>query len=753
MISFGSSRFAARARIAAATPLLLLAGNLGQVQTAAATEACAALDNAQCNPLDHEACGGTTCSGFLECELTTFRCATVPRGYGQPCKLRRCGAGLRCSVACGVCVDEAEEDLVSLPSSAAEAEDDSAASRDDVASASGGGRVATACGMSSTRVFRNWIGNVRTDHPLLAPEDDEALWSILEKARQGGCKVRPAGSGHSAPGVVAEESSEGDVVVVSLARYAASDADWATIALLNEGTQAPSVIVPAGMTQLELYAEIRPHGYFLETQTATFGFAMGGIVSNFVHGGAFGKGPIHDSVLKMRVMLWDGTVEVISDTDVLKYWRNGFGLLGFITAVELAVVRRPNFWFGTFTTQAPEGGWDSANFQAYIDGVKAEYTGAQFFMNPHDREILAVVQKDRDEPEAPAISDGDCKWSFGGVQCKPADLCSRQYRFGDWTLSQSCRSIARPVPATDEECLLSHNPTRNLSEACLSPDRCSLQPQLGDVSLDIGQFLDDVCRLRVPEPPDANTMTEAYEELLLENPLLGVDGTLVGDDRFQQAAYCLASRIGLQEPLVGLVMTTIPTLVRDAYLSTNDGFYNAESAPIPAPYLGYLIPAPELYGVLEEVARLDYVLTGPVEWRFVTIGNDTAVLQPGDPEPGEYAAIEALSLEIPGWTPADWRKQFRDVEAILKNAGGFPHTGKWFGMGEDDKGVIQPFQNVGAGDIFSSAQKQDFQAYAGTVDPLGLFWSGSMADYVFGVGESSLLDKVTSSEVEDSSEP
>eukprot|EP00985_Skeletonema_marinoi_P011657 scaffold5556_cov106-Skeletonema_marinoi.AAC.1 len=72
----------------------------------------------------------------------------------------------------------------------------------------------------------------------------------------------------------------------------------------------------------------------------------------------------------------------------------------------------------------------------------------------------------------------------------------------------------------------------------------------------------------------------------------------------------------------------------------------------------------------------------------------------------------------------------RKIETILKNAGGVPHTGKYFGMGLDDKGLIQPFMNVGPQDVFSERQKEQFRAYASTVDPEGLFWSGYMANTI-----------------------
>ena len=51
-------------------------------------------------------------------------------------------------------------------------------------------------------------------------------------------------------------------------------------------------------------------------------------------------------------------------------------------------------------------------------------------------------------------------------------------------------------------------------------------------------------------------------------------------------------------------------------------------------------------------------------------------------------------------------------------------------MGRDDNGLIRPFMNVGPHDVFSENQKEEFRAYADTVDPGGLFWAGYMADTI-----------------------
>ena len=180
-------------------------------------------------------------------------------------------------------------------------------------------------------------------------------------------------------------------------------------------------------------------------------------------------------------------------------------------------------------------------------------------------------------------------------------------------------------------------------------------------------------------------------------------------------------------------MREIPRLVREAYERTNDGFFIGEVIPLPTPFLGYLVPADRLFDVLDAMAKLDYVLNSPLEWRYVTFHDDDvgAVLQPGNIRAGEWAAVESLSIEIPGRTPDKWRQQFLDIEEIFKDVGGIPHTGKYFGMGTDDKGLIRPFQNVGQEDLFAEARMEEFRAYARNVDPNGLFRSGFMANHIF----------------------
>ncbi len=119
--------------------------------------------------------------------------------------------------------------------------------------------------------------------------------------------------------------------------------------------------------------------------------------------------------------------------------------------------------------------------------------------------------------------------------------------------------------------------------------------------------------------------------------MLGVTGVSVGDKRVEQDGICLASRVGLERVLLEFSQATIPSLVREAYDKTNDGFYVPVSLPVRMPLLGYLIPADMLFAVLDKITNLDYILSVPLAWRYVSFDNEkeSAVLQPGNIQSGE----------------------------------------------------------------------------------------------------------------------
>lgn len=544
--------------------------------------------------------------------------------------------------------------------------------------------MVTACGMSSALAFKTWSGLVETHAPVLFPQNDHDLRDILERARNGGCKVRPTGSTMSAPSSIMEETFESDTVVVSLDEYVASDPEWAETVLINEGAESAIVRASAGLTQLDLYSFIRPKHYFLPTITPSYFFTLGGLHASFVHGSSFGKGPYSDYVQSMRVMLYDGKIQHITDKEELRYWRNSFGLLGIILNVDLKVEKRPHFWTGIVPKQSLSGGWNQDSFDAHINQIKEEYTAGEWFLDPYTKEFAVVVQKDLNDNtrDKPVLQDSDCIWNFWNGQCEPSKECSYQYNFGDWGVNDSCRATYS-------------------SSTILHP------------------------------PPSVATMKQTYHELIRDNPMLGVTGPKI--EGGEQTVVRLASHAGLENLLPGIFFSIMSQEVKESYEKRNDGFWPKASLPLTMQLLEYLIPATNLFQVLNDIIDLKPELNLPLEWRFVTFDDkDSAHLNPGNIQSGEWACLQVLIFDVPGQNPDGWKNTFFEVEPILQQAGGTPHPAKIFGMAKDRNGMVQPFLDIPSNLLYNEAQKQEFREYARRMDPEMLFFSGFMADYISG---------------------
>merc|ERR1712241_214823 len=159
-------------------------------------------------------------------------------------------------------------------------------------------------------------------------------------AKQNRFTVRPAGATHSSGGLVTYWKNNRNVLVVSLAEYVAPG-EW-EYTFKEEATGKATVVVNAGWSPLQLYAHIRPRNYFLPTQPASPVFQLGGLVANCVH---------------------NGTSRVIDDEAELRYWRNSYGLLGFITSLEFTLDYRPQFQ-AYFKKQ--EVNWNEEDFWTFL---------------------------------------------------------------------------------------------------------------------------------------------------------------------------------------------------------------------------------------------------------------------------------------------------------------------------------------------------------------------------------------------------
>eukprot|EP00927_Polykrikos_kofoidii_P000139 TRINITY_DN10055_c0_g1_i1.p1 TRINITY_DN10055_c0_g1~~TRINITY_DN10055_c0_g1_i1.p1 ORF type:complete len:799 (+),score=106.42 TRINITY_DN10055_c0_g1_i1:78-2474(+) len=213
--------------------------------------------------------------------------------------------------------------------------------------------------------WQNWFNNVQTCNPLFFPKNDAEIRSYLSYAKEKGYKVRVTGATHSAPGLVDDESTPGETktVVISLGRYELNDATWCANGDFCLDKLQKLVRSNAGRSWLDLYAFMRPSGWFIPTQTAGYFFSIAGCLLGTVHGGAYGQTFVHGYVRRMRVMLWDGSVQVLAGDD-LHAWRNSYGLLGILTAVEMDVVHRHTFEM--YTKISDYQPWDEKHFWQFV---------------------------------------------------------------------------------------------------------------------------------------------------------------------------------------------------------------------------------------------------------------------------------------------------------------------------------------------------------------------------------------------------
>jgi len=98
--------------------------------------------------------------------------------------------------------------------------------------------------------------------------------------------------------------------------------------------------------------------------------------------------------------------------------------------------------------------------------------------------------KTSDSGDHTPTTDAECHWSYGGAHCDNSDVCEYHYKFGDLTLGQSCRLRTAKKPTSDQECSWDVG-----KAACAWPEVCEYRYELGDMNL--GQS----CRLIAQTAP------------------------------------------------------------------------------------------------------------------------------------------------------------------------------------------------------------------------------------------------------------
>jgi len=404
----------------------------------------------------------------------------------------------------------------------------------------------------------------------------------------------------------------------------------------------------------------------LPTQSAGPIFQLGGMVANCVHGGNYQRGFLHEYVVRMRVMLHDGTSRVIDDESELRFWRNSYGLLGIITGLEFSLDYRPKF-------------------QAYFKKEKINWNEEDFWTW-----LKQEAHADISEEDAPNGQPGDRKALMGQFFFNP-------YEAGE---TPEKTSISAVIWRANENATLWGVPdTCAPWTPCEDSYRTPMEETIDDEIVwgRRGPYVEAVRHWGGPQilPPGFDS-----NDLLAPN-----------------ARFMTATSMTGPGALLGINSATM-----------NDGFYAYDVPNVV--YGAYFIKPKDIFEAWDVLVdnfmarKNDEVFpwNGPPELRFLTVSDD-AVLNPVPA--GVYAVSEYLAFPVPGRSDQGWKSAFKDVQDEWGDRfNGKPHIGKFWGFGTAADGTMQPYQSERACLIYSDAQKNTFNSYRRQVDPDNLFAGG-----------------------------
>jgi len=363
---------------------------------------------------------------------------------------------------------------------------------------------------------------------------------------------------------------------------------------------------------------------------------------------------------------------VIDDEAELRYWRNSYGLLGFITSLEFDLDYRPKFqaifkkrevlWneeeFWSFLKQDASADISEEDAPAGRPGDRQALMG-QFFFDPYKAgktgwtDISAVIWRANENATEPGYEDG----APAGVEGAYEDEMA--------------------YPNRDE---------------ILSTD-----PQNGGVPVEVYTGFNEV--IKHWGGPKVLPLGYDMNDLLAHNARLMVQVSMSGPQ-----ALIWQNRRAMND---GFYASKVPNVVYGAYFMKPSQVFKA-------------------WDILKDnfMARENdtvFPWNGPPELRFLEVTDD-AILNPVPA--GVYAVSEYLGFPT-GRSDQGWKSAFKHVQDEWGDKlGGKPHIGKFWGFGTADDGTVQPYQPDRACRIYSDAAKNSFEAYRRQADPDNLFAGG-----------------------------
>ncbi len=232
--------------------------------------------------------------------------------------------------------------------------------------------------------WRNWAGDERCRPATIErPGSVGELSAAIERAREGGLRVRAVGAGHSFSDI-----ARSDGATLMLDRLAG---------VLDVDSAAGLVRVQAGITIHELSGRLAAHGLAMENLGDIDAQSIAGAISTATHGTGARLRNISSQVTELTLVLADGSTLVCSqerDPEVFLAARVGLGALGTIAEVTLRCV--PAFTLRGVDRPAP-----LADTLDRFDELTAENDHFEFFVFPHTDTALTRANNRTAEPPRP----------------------------------------------------------------------------------------------------------------------------------------------------------------------------------------------------------------------------------------------------------------------------------------------------------------------------------------------------------------
>jgi hypothetical protein len=357
----------------------------------------------------------------------------------------------------------------------------------------------------------------------------------------------------------------------------------------------------------------------------------------------------------------------------LRFWRNSYGLLGFITSVEFSLDYRPQF-------------------QAYVVKKKINWNEQDYWTF-----LKQDAHADLSDEVIPAGEAGDRKALMGQFFFNAYEAAEK----GKATISAIVwraneNATVRGVPST----AAAHVHTAYSSEMKT-------------------RVIDEVLK---DHPQNGRPKVHVYSDYNVAIRHWG------GPKVFPLGLNTNDGLAKMSKTMTSLAMSGPSMLINSNRLGMNDGFY-ANKVPNVV-YGAYFIEPKNVWKAMNVLVDSyaaregndTFAWNAPPELRFITVTDD-AVLNPVPA--GVWAVSEYMSFPIPGKSDQGWKSAFKEVQDEWGDKlGAKPHIGKFWGFAKTADGKVEPYQQERACKIYSDAQKASFEAYRRQADPDNLFAGG-----------------------------